>query len=392
LPDNRQRQQQELEFWSALGAALRFVKGQATPEMGNAFFRARELWEQLGAPSEFLHISYGQSRFHMYRGEFDLAQRLDEDLLRLSRQRNDNAGLILGHQSSGRNLMLVGRFASARSHLEKVLALYDPTSHRPLGHQTGSHPRVGSRGYLGIALFCLGFPDQALAQSNAGIDEALTLAHPPSLAASLAMGARLLSLGEDNAALDERARQLMAVATEQGFPLYHALGTIYSGWTKVKTGEVAEGISLLRSGSNAYRATGAESRMPYYIALLAKACEMAGQIDEAITLLGDALHIAGRIGERWFTAELYRHQGQLMLRQGESEAASELYYQALTIAQEQEAKLWELRAAVGLASLRRDQRRRSEAYDVLAPVYGWFTEGFATQDFKSAKALIGELS
>jgi predicted ATPase len=106
LPDNRQRQQQELEFWSALGAALRFVKGQAAPEMGHAFARARELWEQLGFPSEFLHIPYGQSRHHLFRGEFALAQRLDEDLLRLSRQRNDSAGMVLAHDCSGRDLLL----------------------------------------------------------------------------------------------------------------------------------------------------------------------------------------------------------------------------------------------------------------------------------------------
>src|SRR5215470_14027389 len=114
-------------------------------------------------------------------------------------------------------------------------------------------------------------------------------------AASLAMGARLLSLYGDNAAQDERAGQLIAVATEQGFPSYRAMGTIYRGWLKVNTGEVVEGISLLRSGSSAYRATGAESRIPYYIALLAKACEIAGQVDEALTLWDDALHTAERI-------------------------------------------------------------------------------------------------
>jgi predicted ATPase len=392
LPDNRQRQQQELEFWSALGAALRFVKGQATPEMGHAFVRARELWEQLGFPSQFLHIPYGLSFYHIYRGEFDLARRLDEDLLRLSRQRNDPAGLVLGHASSGRTLMSLGRFASSRSHLEEVLELYDPISHGSLGYQTGSHPRRGARGQLGIALFCLGFPDQALAQINEGITEALTLAHTPSLAASLAQGCRLLSLRGDNAALDERAGQLIAVATEQGFPLYRALGTIYRGWVKVNTGDVAEGISLLRSGSGAYRTTGAESRIPYYIALLAKACDIAGQVDEALSLLDSAMQIAERIGECWFAAELYRHKGQFLLRRGLSEAAQELYRRALKIAEEQEAKLWELRAAVSLARLGRQQGRHSEAFDVLRPVYGWFTEGFDTQDLRDAKALLDELS
>jgi predicted ATPase len=391
LPDNRQRRQQELEFWSALGAALRFAKGQATLEMGHAFARGRELWELLGSPSQFLHIPYGQSFYHIYRGEFDLAQRLDEDLLRLSRQRNDAAGLVLGHVSSGRTLMYVGRFASSRSHLEEVLTLYDPTSHGFLAYQTGSHPRVSARGQLGIALFCLGFPDQALAQINAGIAEALTLTHPPTLVSSLALGCRLLSFGSDNAALDERAGQLIAVATEQGFPLYGALGAIYRGWGKTRTGDVAEGISLLRSGSSAYSATGAKIRITYHIALLAKACEIAGQFEEAMSLVNNALQIAQKIGERWFAAELYRHKGQLMLRQGDFDAAEELYRQALMTSKEQDAKLWELRAADSLAKLRRNQDRRSEACNFLAPVYGWFTEGFETQDLVGAKALLDDL-
>ncbi len=224
LPDDPERQRQELEFCSALGAVLIAVKGLAAPETGQAYARARELWEQLGSPSEFLQIPYGQSRYHWYRGELDLAQRLDEDLLRLSRQRNDSAGLVLGHLSSGRNLMFAGRFASSRSHLEEVLALYDPISHRSLVHQVGIHPQVISQAFLGIVLFCLGYPDQALAQSNAAIAEARRLAHPPSLAVSLAIGAMLLSLVGDNAVLAERADQLVAVATEQGFPFWRAHG------------------------------------------------------------------------------------------------------------------------------------------------------------------------
>src|SRR5947207_2648643 len=118
LPDGRERQRQELELSSALGAVLMATKGIAAPETGRTYARARELWEHLGSPSEFLRIPYGESLYHMFRGEFDLAQRLDEDLLHLSRQRNDSAGLVLGCDSSGRNLMLAGRFASSRSNLE----------------------------------------------------------------------------------------------------------------------------------------------------------------------------------------------------------------------------------------------------------------------------------
>jgi class 3 adenylate cyclase/predicted ATPase len=392
LPDSRERQQQELEFWSALGAALRFVKGQASPEMGHAFARARELWEQLGSPSEFLHIPHGQSRHHAFRGEFNIAQRLDEDLLRLSRQRNDSAGMVLGHDCSGRDLLLAGRFASARSHLEEVLAVYDPIFHGALVHQTGSYPQVISQGYLAIALFCLGFPDGALAQSNAAIAEARRLAHPPTLTVCLSTDARLLSLSGDSAALNERAGQLIAVATEQNFPLYRILGTIYRGWVKVNTGDLQAGISLLRSGSSAYVATGAQSRISYHTALLAKACEIAGQVEEALVHLDNSLQLADAIGEHWFMAELYRHKGRLMLWQGNIEGAAALYRQALTIAKEQEAKLWELRAAVNLASLIRDRDRRSEARDLLAAVYGRFVEGFNTQDLKDGKALLDELS
>jgi tetratricopeptide (TPR) repeat protein len=156
-------------------------------------------------------------------------------------------------------------------------------------------------------------------------------------------------------------------------------------------GDLTEGISLLRSGSTASRATGAELWMPYYIALLAGACEIAEQIEEGLTLLDDALQIVKRTGERWFAAELYRRKGQLLQRQGQSEAAEELYHKALSIAEEQGAKLWELRAATSLARLRLDQGRQTEARDLRAPVYAWFTEGFATPDLKEAKALLDEL-
>jgi predicted ATPase len=201
----------------------------------------------------------------------------------------------------------------------------------------------------------------------------------------------VVSLVGEDAALGEWAGQLVAVATEQGFPFYRALGMIYRGWDKVKRGDVADGISLLGSGSSAYRATGAEAWVPYHIALLARAFEIAGKIEEALTLLDDALQIAERTGERWVEAELNRRRGQLLLQQGHTEATEELYRKALSIAEEQGAKLWELRAAMSLARLRRDQGRSDEARDLLAPVYGWFTEGFDTPDLKDAKALLAEL-
>src|SRR5260370_18827257 len=151
-------------------------------------------------------------------------------------------------------------------------------------------------------------------------------------------------------------------------------------------------MSLLGRRSSGFRATSAELFLPHYIALLAGACEIAGQVEEGSALLDEALQIAERTGERWLAAELNRHKGQLLLRQGRSEAAEELYRKALSIAEEQEAKLWELRAAASLARLRRDQGRHAEARDLLAPAYGSFTEGFGTADLKDAKALLDELN
>jgi class 3 adenylate cyclase/predicted ATPase len=391
LPDTPERQRQELELSSGVGAALMAAKGFAAPETGQAHARARELWVQLGSPSEFLQIPYGQSRYHMFRGELDLSQRLNEDLLRLSRQRNDSAGLVLGHYSSGCNLMFAGRFASSRFHLEEAIAVYDSTSELSLIRQASVHPQVTAQAFLGNVLFCLGFPDQALASICAAIREARRLAHPATLATALGFGARVISFGGDSAVLGEWVDEMIAITAGQALAQWNAGTTVFCGWAKIQNGDVAEGISLLRSGLTAFRAPGTEMFIPHIIALLAAAYEIAGQAEEALALLDDALQLVERTGERWFAAELNRHKGELLLRQGQSEAAGELYRKALGIATEQEAKLWELRAAASLARLRRDQGRHVKARDLLAPVYGWFTEGFGTPDLKDAKALLDEL-
>ena len=368
------------------------IEGYAADETGRTLARARELWEQLGSPSEFLRVAYAQSIYHAIRGELKLAHRLDEDLLRLSRQRNEPIGLFLAHQSCGRNLMFAGRFVAARSHLEESIALCDLDADQSFVRQAGLHPEVASQGFLAIVLFCLGHPVQALARSTAAIADARRLAHLPSLAMSLTNAARLLSFTGNGAALAEWAGELATMAGEQSFLLWRAAGIIFRGWISVNTGDVAEGISRLQRGLAAYRATGAQAWVPYQIGLLARAYEIAGQIEKSVYLLDDALQIIERTGERWLAAELHRHKGQLLLRQGHPEAAEELYRKALSIAEEQAAKLWELRAAASLARLRRDQGRRAEARDLLVPVYRWFTEGFDTPDLQEANSLLGELS
>jgi predicted ATPase len=392
LPDTHERQTRELEFWSALGGVLLLLKGNAAAETGNAYARGRALWERVGGPTEFLRLPWGQARFHMFRGELDLALWQAEEILQLGRQRNDQAGLVMGHYSAGYSLMCTGRFASCRSHLEEVLAAGGPESDALLLQQAGFHPKLTSQAIFGTILFYLGYPDQALAQSGAAIDAARRLAHPASLAGSLLFGVKLLSHTGDNATLTEWADQLFTVTAEQGLGFWGAIGSLYRALATVRCGDVAEGMSLLRSGLSAYRATGAVTTLPFYIDFLAEACESAGLIDESFALLDEALEIAERTGERWFAAELHRHKGRLLMRQGDTESAEKAYQTALSIAAEQEAKLWELRATVDLARLRRDQDRRAEAHDLLAPIYCWFTEGFATPDLKEAKAVLDELS
>ncbi|HEX2646637.1 MAG TPA: tetratricopeptide repeat protein, partial [Candidatus Dormibacteraeota bacterium] len=385
LPETPQRRRQELEFCSSLGAALRLVKGLAAPETGGAYARARELWEELGSPSEFLHVPYGQSRYHSARGELERAQSLDADLLRLSRQRHDADGLVLGHLAAGRDQMFVGRFAAARAHLEQVVALYDPVVHRSLVHHATIYPEVVAQAYLGVVSLCLGFPDQALAHSSAAIAEGRKVGHPPSLAVAWHSGAVVLSLVGKDAILGEWTDNN---ATEQGFPVWQAIGAIFRGWVKAKNGEVAEGIALLRSGVAADRGTGSVAWVPYFIALLAGACEAAGQLDEALSVLDDAFQIVERTGAHWLLAELNRLKGRLRLCQGHRDAAEELYRKALAIAEEQGAKLWELRAAASLAELDRDSVSERER---LASICGWFTEGLDTPDVTGAKALLTEL-
>jgi len=392
LPETPERQHQKLELLSALGVVLFALKGPGAPEMGFAYARALELWTLLGSPAELLGVPYGRLRYLLFRGELDLALGLDKDLLRLSQERNDAAGLIQGHFSIGRTLMFTGRFGSSRSHLEESLSLYNAIGYPSLVSRDAGNLQVGLQAYLGIVLFCFGYFDEALSTSNAAAAEARRLANPTTSGTSLALHARLLSLAGYDKVLGEQADQLVSLATEQGFLQWQAQGTIYRGWAKVRNGDLAEGISLLRSGSIAFRATGTEIWMPHFTALLGEACEIAGQLHEASMLFDDALRIGEKTGERWLEAELYRHKGRLLLRQGNCEVAEGLYGKALSIAQEQEAKLWELRAAVSLARLRRDQGRRTEARDLLAPVYDWFTEGFDTPDLKEAKALLDELS
>ena len=391
LPEDSERHRQELELTSVLGTVMQVVKGTGAPERGPIFARARKLWEKLDYPLEFLHVPHGEAIYHAYCGELATALRLGEELLQLSRQRNEVTGLIFAHQALGLFLMLAGRFNEARSLLEPIPGLYELLPEHSLIFRPGNDRKALAEAILGNVLFFLGFPEQALACTNNAIAEAERLAHGLISSGTFGFALRLLSVYGDNSALSERADQQHKLTTEQGFPSFRAEATMYRGWVMVKNGEVEEGIGLLRQGATEFRAVSPETAMSYYLYLLAQALAMAGRIDEAFPLIDDALRIVEATGEARFAAEMNRHKGEFLLQKGVPEAAETLYRKAIGIAREQQAKLWELRATMSLARLWRDQGRPAEARDLLAPVYVWFTEGFETTDLKAAKALLEEI-
>ena len=390
LPESAASLRQELEIRSAQGAVLRFLKGQASLETRQAYAHMRKLWEQLGSPAELRHVAYGLSMAYAYGGDLAEARYVGEELLRVSRDRDDSAGLVLGHSICGQNCFMSGELQTARFHLERLLALYDPAVHDTLVQQAGSHPLM-TQSFLGFTLCSLGWPDQALARSASAIADARRLAHPTSLAVGLALGALQASLVGNHAIMEQRANELATVSAEQGLPYYAAWSAIFRGRATALKGDVEGGIGLMRESLAAYRKTGAVIWLPTFIDLLAMACEAAGQFQEAVSLLDDVIPLASQTGERWYSAELTRHKGQLLLRRGDPEGAAKLYREALSIARKMDARFWELRAATSLARLHCEQGRPTDARDLLAPIYERFTEGFGLSDLVEAKVLLASL-
>ena len=240
----------------------------------------------------------------------------------------------------------------------------------------------------------LGYPDQALRN----IHEALTLAqeldHPFSLAYALIMAAVVHQFRREAQALQERAEAAIAVSTEHGFPHWLAFGMFLRGWAITAQGGGAEGISLIHQGLTSHRVTGAEVEKPYFLALLTEAYGKVGQPEEGLKVLVEALAIVDNTGERNWEAELHRCKGELLLmQQGQKVGeAEECFQQALNIARRQQAKSFELRAAMSLSRLWQQQGKQEEALQMLADIYGWFTEGFDTVDLQEAKALLEELA
>jgi predicted ATPase len=399
LPDTPERTRQELTLQTALGVPLVATKGYAAPEVGEAYTRARELCQQVEETPQLFPVLVGLFRFYLVRAEHKTARELGEQLLSLAQSVQDPALLLEAHFPLGAILYCLGEFALAREHLEQSIVRYDPQQHRSHARVYGADPGVFCLSWTTHALWSLGYPDQALKRSQETLALAHEWSHPFSLALALDYATILHQFRRERQTVQERAAAAIALCTEQGFAYYLAWGTVMQGWALAEQGQGEEGIAQMRQSLAALRTTGAELRHPYYLALLADACRKVRQTEEGLTALAEARARVDKTGERWYEAELYRLKGELLRQKAKGKrqrAKTEpeveaCFRQALTIARRQSAKLLELRAVMSLSRLWQNQGKQDEARQLLAEIYGWFTEGFDTTDLQEAKALLQEL-
>ena len=331
---------------------------------------------------------------HHTRAELAAARLVAEELLQLG-QRQANAGVqVIAHRALGTGAMFMGEFGSAAAQLERTITIYDPATHGNLAFLYTQDPGLTARAFLASVLVVLGHADQTCARHREVLAEARNLAHPNTLAQVLLICCFVRHLLRDGPGVVELAEELIPLSAEQGFPYWLGMATILKGWALTRAEERERGMDLMRQGLTTYRATGAENWVPYFLALLAGGCRQLDQPVEGLDLLAEALARVRQTRERWCEAELHRLRGKLLLclPGPDKHAAEAAFRESIAVAREQSARLWELRAATSLARLWAEQGKRAQAHDLLAPVYGWFTEGFDTADLKDARALLDALS
>ena len=405
LPEGQERLQHELLVQTTLGLVLSVAKGYAAPEVERSFTRARELCQLVGDTPQLGPVLWGLHRFYFMRAEHRTAQELAAQLLSLAQHAPAPALLLAAHTALGGALWVQGHLTAAREHLVPELPRVEAPQRRALAFRYGVDPGVLRPLFTAYTLWGLGYADAALQRLQAMLTLAQELAHPFSMAVAQGGTACIQQLRRDIPDTQARAEAALTLATEQGFPYWMAGGAILRGWALAVQGQAEEGISHMQQGLTAYGATGAKYWRPFWLAMLAEAYGQVGRADEGLRALDEALAHVDRTGERFWEAELHRLQGELLLSQstGQSSAptaaperslmaeAEACFARALDIARRQQAKSWELRAAMSLSRLWQRQGKRAAAYDLLTPVYGWFTEGFNTADLQEAKALLEEL-
>jgi class 3 adenylate cyclase/predicted ATPase len=394
LPQSPLRDEEELELQAALVTPLWATRGFGSAEAEQAARRAVELAPRAGidSPAHFRAI-YGLRYSYLLRGNLRAGRPLAEQLLDLAARLREPELFAYAHFELGVEQLFSAELAGARQHLEQGIARYDPRWGRAAALRHGFNCASNCHAFLTRVLWHLGYPDEALRHSREAIALARDIAHPFSQGVALSWTTALHQLRGETEQTRERAEALVAFATEQAFPFLAAQAMVFRGWALVQQGLGAQGLVQLRAGLAAYRATGAELESSHWLGLLAEACHCAGQAEEGMRVVAEALDHVARTGIVYYEPELHRLHGELWLRRDRPDAgkAEACLGRALETAGQQQAKSWELRAATSLARLRRDQGRRAEARDLLAPVYGRFTEGFDTADLKTAKTQLDEL-
>ena len=390
LADAPERAQQELDIHLALGPALMMTQGMSVPQVRRLYARARELSHRVEDAARLVSVLYGLWLSEYPRGALQTAHELAAELLSLAQQAQAPTLLVGAHRAMGTTLFYRGELTGGLEHFEQAVAY----------RATGQHPeliKLYGQDLLALclvsaswSLWSLGHPDQALRRCQEALDLAQRLSHPSTLAFVLSWSASLHLWRREPETTQDRAEALIALAQEQGFANRLSEATISWGWALAAQGQIPGGIAQIKQGLAVLEDTGAQLGQVFRSALLAEVYGMGGQPDEGLRVVAEALEVVGRTGVCWYEAELYRLKGELLLHQSSvNQADAETCFrQALRIAQGQHAKSWELRAATSLARLWRSQGKGQVAYDLLAPVYGWFTEGFDTADLREAQDLL----
>jgi predicted ATPase/DNA-binding winged helix-turn-helix (wHTH) protein len=389
-PDSPERRRQELTAQTTLGLAFMATKGFAAPEVEAAYARAWELAQRVGESPQVFSAIRGLWHYHFTRAELERARQLAEQLYRLAEPVQESTPLIEAHRVLGATLFFLNEVSLARIHLEHGISLYDPQRHRTLAFQYGTDPGVACRSFAAWASWLLGYPARALGEIERALMLAHELGHPLSLAHALSFAAIVHRLCGETQAAAAHAEALVALSVEHGFPFRAAMGRVLHGSIMVRQGAKDAGMAQMREGLSAYRATGAALDWPLFLALLAEAHDTRAEVDAGLQFVGEAHSVMRKTGQYVYEADLYRLQGDLFLtrsRRNEAEA-EDLLRQSLVVSRRQSTRSLELRAATSLARLWQRQGRREAAYELLAEVYHWFTEGFDTADVQSARMLL----
>ncbi|WP_076858739.1 adenylate/guanylate cyclase domain-containing protein [Bradyrhizobium mercantei] len=401
LPGTAALRQEQIRLQVALVTPLLHVKGYAAPETKAAAERARLLIEQaeaLGNPPEdplmLFSALYGVWTANYVASNCHAMRELSAEFLALAEKQGTTAALLIANRIVGISLACTGDIAEGRSHLDQALRLYDPDEHRSLAARFGVDSRVSVLSYRSWALWFLGYPAAAIEDAHHAIKDAREIGQAATLIYALGHATfTYLHCGSFTKA-SEAIDELGALVDETGSLHWKPHETMSRGWLFAVTGKPSDAIQMIASGITAYRSTGAEVWVSFYLSCLARAHAELDQLSDASHCSGEAFDAVSATNERWWEPEVHRSAGEIALRTpqpdvGRAEASFNL---ALGIARSQQAKSWELRAAMSMARLWRNQGRRQQARELLAPVYGWFTEGFDTVDLKQAKALLADLT